>query len=90
MHRAADVLGDLLSPPVMLTQQQVEIAMEENRRTGNTIAKEAAAVQRWEAYTDQHEQLIARHEQQQRQAKEREDQYTRLQHDRGEGRERER
>jgi len=78
----------LLSPPVPLTRQQAAIVREENQRHANAAEKKAAAVQHWEEYTDQHEQLTAKREHEARQTQTIEDQSKRLQRDRGEGRER--
>lgn len=89
LGKVADIAGDLLSgPPVPLTRQQAAILRDENQRHANAAVKEAAAVHRWQDYTDQHEQHTAKQEQQKHDAEIIAEQSKRLQRDRGEGRER--
>ena len=77
VNTAVDAISSLFAPPIPLTRQQLEIQIEESERIGHAVAREAAAAHHWQAYTDEHEQIAARHEGQAREAQQRDDDYKR-------------
>jgi len=75
--KAAEGIVSMFDPGPPKTRAELEIIAEERERHGRAAAKEAAAAQHWQAYTDEYEQIAAKHEEQAREAQQRDDQYKR-------------
>jgi hypothetical protein len=89
--KVADIAGDLLAgAPVQKTRQQMEIQIVDNERTAHAAERQAAAVHRWQDYTDEYEQISAKRDHEARDAQIIAEQSKRLQRDRDGGRERDR